>query len=114
MKWISREIFYPDRSYADLAPRPEQLPQPTQGHAAGSRQADEGALAPQRRYAGEITEAALDRGHAVAEVDHPDAATAVAAAAAAVAQANGLGPDQPVIVVVAEDIPDWIEEDPGF
>jgi hypothetical protein len=82
---------------------------PTRGHSAGYDGAYVG-----RRYAGEITDAALARGHAVAEVEHPDAATAVAAAATAVAQANGLDPHTPVIIVVAEDVRAACDEDGGF
>ncbi|GAA0897620.1 hypothetical protein [Pseudonocardia zijingensis] len=81
---------------------------PTRGHSAGY----DGAYA--RRYGRELPAAAVSNGRAVVEVEHPDAATAVAAAAAAVAQANGLAQDEPVIVVVSEDVPDWVAEDPGF
>jgi hypothetical protein len=112
VKWLSREVYYPTHD------GPAQLP-PAQRHSGGSTNlpatypAGEAAVSGGRRYAGEITEAALDRGHAVAQVEHRDAASAVAAAAAAVAHANGLASDQPVIVVVAEDVPDWVDEDPG-
>jgi hypothetical protein len=82
---------------------------PQAGHSAGY----DGAYAG-RRYADELPAAAVARGDAVVEVEHPDAATAVAAAATAVAQANSLDPEQPVVVVVAEDVPDWVDEDPGY
>jgi Mrp family chromosome partitioning ATPase len=67
-----------------------------------------------RRYADELTEAATSRGLGVSFAEHPDAATAVTAAAAAVARANGVDPNQPVIVVVADDVHAACDEDGGF
>jgi hypothetical protein len=112
MKWLSREVYYPTHD------GPAQLP-PAREHSSSTTlpaayPAAEASVSGNRRYAGEITDAALARGHAVAEVEHPDAAAAVAAAAAAVAQANGLDPNTPVIVVVAEDVRAACDEDGGF
>ncbi|GAA0897624.1 hypothetical protein [Pseudonocardia zijingensis] len=109
---VDGEVVVADQTHPGVA-RSEVAPVSTTEVEKNADSAGDRAH-PVRRRADELPETAMERGDAIVEVEHPDAATAVAAAATAVAQANHLAPEQPVVVVVAEDVPDWVDEDPGF